>query len=168
MKLNRYLLGFLRFSFAVLLVVLPVFLTAYWLSPGDAGACGNAFGSAPREKEEEFLRDMFVRERLPEALQVDVFRCSGFQDKQVDATFRISAAEGQALFEALQQTFHAPQNNPYFPDKQKSMHVSTTPNFKRAVFVLPAERPMHVRDVKVSLPHDGSSKAVVEVILYQR
>jgi hypothetical protein len=81
--------------------------------------------------------------------------------------FRISAAEGQALFEALQQTFHEPQNNPHFPDKQKSMHVSTTPDFKRAVFALPAERPMHVRDVKVSLPHDGSNKAVVEVILYQ-
>ena len=63
---------YLGLSLAVLpAVLLFVYLTAYGLSPG--GACDNGFGPAQRAKEEKFLRHMFLRERLPEVLEVDSF-----------------------------------------------------------------------------------------------
>ena len=158
----RKILGFFA---ALVLGVLTIYLTAYGLSP--AGVCDYGFGREHAAKEENFLRRMF-REPLPARLDLDEFKCSGFQDLQIDVTFRTNASEGQALLEALKHTFQPPQNNRDLPDNQKSMQAVTYPNFKRIKFQLPTERPMHGREIAITIPNDGSKETLVEVLLYQR
>jgi hypothetical protein len=154
----------LGFCAVLLAGVLPVVLTVYALSPG--GACDFGFGREKASQREAFLRQMFP-EPLPARVELDTFSCGGFKDRQIDATFRINATDSLALLEALKQTQQTPRSDPDLPNVRNSMQTITHPNYKQIEFQLPAQSPMHRRDITITVPTDGSQDALVKVLFFQ-
>lgn len=150
---------------AVLLAgILPVVLTVFALSPG--GVCDVGFGRDKAARQKTFLREMFS-EPLPARLEIDALQCGGFKDRQINVTFRINATDSLALLEALKHTYQTLRSDPDLPDIRNSMQTITHPKYKQIEFQLPAQRPMHRRDITLTVPTDGSQEAMVKVLFFQ-
>ena len=128
-------------------------------------ACDMGFGQ--RQKAEQ-VRYLHLLELLPQTIELQSFECSGFQDLEVRAVLRTSAAEGQQLLGRLTARFESPQNDPYVPDASKRRTQVASPQLTEASFYLPSPRKgFHGMEVKLTVPASAAEQAVVKLVLFQ-
>jgi hypothetical protein len=140
-------------------------LTAFFLPSGGVFDVG--FGRGQAARREAFLRQMF-REPLPARLGLDAFPCSGLQDLHIDVSLRTNATEGNALLEALKQADPQPLDDRDLQANQRRMQAVTYPTFERIEVQPSAQRPMHRRNITITVPDEGSKETVPKIPLFQR
>jgi hypothetical protein len=128
--------------------------------------CDPGFGARHAAAKEKYLRRLFV-EPLPQQIQLLSFECGGFQDKYVNATFRVAAPDARLILAGLNKRFDAVDNDRHVPDKDKKRSVLTYPDRKKTSFVLPAPRGFHFREVSVTVPRSDAGPATVEFSVQQ-
>ena len=129
-------------------------------------ACANNRGDDQKSFQLDFLRAEFS-EPLPQSIQVINFRCEGFQDLQVVSDFEVTAADGAALYAALERTFLEPQNGIYLEDSDKERHETVFPDRKRVFYTLPSVGILYIRKVEITLPNDILNSVSVRFEGYQ-
>lgn len=122
-------------------------------------ACGFGFGARHQALKDELVASVFS-EALPAKLDIEDFRCGGFQDFYVDFKLRLPNPQGQALGAALDRAFESGSSNPHSTGGREITRV-TQPDRTVTKFTLPGVRGLDVREIELHLPTDPAQPATL-------